>query len=452
MLKSMIASIVAKKMRRRLDLQTIQKDDIADVLKEIRIALLDADVNLQVVKKFIEDIEQKAVGQMVNVGQDPQQIFLTIIKDELINILGRKTQGINYALKPLKIMLVGLQGSGKTTSIGKLATLLKTKHEKNPLMVALDVYRPAAIEQLRTLSQEVKCNFYEKGTQAPATTAIEALELAETQNNDAILFDTAGRLQTNQELMDELVSIKKAVHPDEIIMVVDGLSGQEIINVATEFHRVLKLTGIVITKLDSDARAGAALSLTSLLDVPIKFTGIGERLGSLDLFYPERMADRILGLGDVMTLAEKAADTVDEKDAMKTMQKMLSGRMDLDDLMKQMSAMSKMGSLGSIMKMVPGAGKISDDKIEEVEQKLGIWKIMMSSMTLKERRQPKLLQRDSSRKVRIIKGSGRKPDELNKLLKEWDTASKKMEQMGKMLQKGRNPFLDLMKGGGGFNF
>lgn len=368
----MIANIVAKKMKKRLDSQTIQKKDIDEVLKEIRIALLDADVNLQVVKKIINEVEQKAVGQMVEVGQDPQQIFLTIIKEELTNILGRKIQGIDYETKPLKIMLVGLQGSGKTTTVGKLATLLKTKHNKKPMMVALDIYRPAAIDQLKTLSQKVDCGFYEKGNQNPAQTALQALEQAQENNHDVLLFDTAGRLQTNQELMDELVAIKKAVHPNEILMVVDGLSGQEIINVATEFHHVLKLTGIIITKLDSDARAGAALSLTSILDVPIKFTGIGERLGSLDLFYPERMADRILGLGDVMTLAEKAADTIDEKDTMKTMQKMLSGKMDLDDLMKQMGMMSKIGTLGSIMKMVPGSEKISDDKISEIEEKMRI--------------------------------------------------------------------------------
>lgn len=449
MLKTMIANIVAKKMKKRLDSQTIQKKDIDEVLKEIRIVLLDADVNLQVVKKIINEVEQKAVGQMVEVGQDPQQIFLTIIKEELTNILGRKIQGIDYQIKPLKIMLVGLQGSGKTTTVGKLATLLKTKHDKKPMMVALDIYRPAAIDQLKTLSQKVDCGFYEKGIQNPAQTALQALEQAQENNHDVLLFDTAGRLQTNQELMDELVAIKKAVHPNEILMVVDGLSGQEIINVATEFHHVLKLTGIIITKLDSDARAGAALSLTSILDVPIKFTGIGERLGSLDLFYPERMADRILGLGDVMTLAEKAADTIDEKDTMKTMQKMLSGKMDLDDLMKQMGMMSKIGTLGSIMKMVPGSEKISDNKINEIEEKMRIWKILMSSMTLKERRQPKLLQRELNRKVRIIKGSGRKPDELNKLLKEWDQASKKMADMGKMLQGGKNPFLNFMKGGNG---
>ncbi|WP_027123880.1 signal recognition particle protein [Mycoplasmoides pirum] len=445
MLKTMITSIVSRKMRKKLETQTIEEDDIAEVLKEIRIALLDADVNLQVVKNFIKAIREKTIGTIVNVGQDPQQIFLTIIKNELVNILGKQTSSLNVNKNPLKIVLVGLQGSGKTTSVGKLAHYLKTKHNKKPMMVALDVYRPAAIEQLKTLSEEVDCNFYEKGTQNPSITANEALDIAKQNNNDVILFDTAGRLQTNQELMNELVEIKKNISPDEIILVVDGMSGQEIINVANEFNNYLKLTGIIITKLDSDARAGAALSLTSLLNVPIKFTGIGERIGSLDIFYPERMADRILGLGDVMTLAEKAAETIDEKDTTKTFQKMLSGKMDLEDLMKQMNAMNRMGSLSSIMKMMPGSLKISSDKIDEIEEQIKIWKILMSSMTLKERRNPKILQKESSRKARIINGSGRKPDELNKLLKKWEDSKRQMEEMGKILKKGRNPFLDFMK-------
>lgn len=449
MFKAMLSSIISKRMRKKLETQTITEEDVSEVLKEIRIALLDADVNLQVVKDFIKAVREKAVGQMVDVGKDPQQIFLTIVKEQLIQILGKSVSTINYEKRPLKIMFVGLQGAGKTTTVGKVASLLKNKHNKNPMMVALDIYRPAAIEQLKTLSNEVDCTFFEKGTQNPAVTAEAALDYAKQNNCDAVLIDTAGRLQTNQELMQELLEIKKATSPDEILLVVDAMSGQEVINVATEFNNVLKLTGIVITKLDSDARAGAALSLTSILDVPVKFTGVGERLGSLDIFYPERMADRILGLGDVMSLAEKAAENLDEKDTMKSLQKMLSGKMDLEDLMRQMSAMTKMGPLSSLVKMIPGvANKISSDKIEEVEERLKVWKILMSSMTLKERRNPKLLQRESSRKARVIKGSGRKPDELNKLLKEWENAQKRMEEMGKVLKQGKNPFMQLMNGGG----
>ncbi|WP_033159801.1 signal recognition particle protein [Mycoplasmoides alvi] len=445
MLKTMITSIVAKKMRKRLEMQTIEEEDITEVLKEIRITLLDADVNLQVVKNFIKSIREKTVGHIVDVGQDPQQIFLKIIKDELINILGKQNSSINLNKHPLKIMFVGLQGSGKTTTVGKLAQFLKTKHNKKPIMVALDIYRPAAIDQLKTLSNEVNCLFYEKGNQNPAKTASESLEMAKEHNADCILFDTAGRLQTNEELMNELVEIKKNTNPDEIILVVDAMSGQEIINVANEFNNYLKLTGIIITKLDSEARAGAALSITSLLDVPIKFTGVGERLGSLDIFYPERMADRILGLGDVMSLAEKAIDNIDQKDTTKTLQKMLSGKMDLEDLIRQMDAMNRMGSLSSIMKMMPGSLNIGSNKLDEIEEKMKIWKILISSMTLKERRHPKILQKETSRKVRIIKGSGRKPDELNKLLKKWEESQKQMEAMGKIIKKGKNPFLDFMK-------
>ena len=269
-------------------------------------------------------------------------------------------------------MLVGLQGSGKTTTVGKLAHYLKNKYEKKPMMVALDIYRPGAIDQLKTLASEVQCDFYDKGEQNPIITANEVLNVAKEQNIDSILVDTAGRLQTNEELMNELVEIKKAISPDEIILVVDAMSGQEIINVANEFNRYLKLTGIIITKLDSDARAGAALSLISLLDIPIKFTGVGERLGSLDMFYPDRMADRILGLGDVISLAEKAIDHIDEKDTTKTLQKMLSGKMDLEDLMRQMNAMNKIGSLNSIMKMMPGSLNLNTNKIDEIEEKIKI--------------------------------------------------------------------------------
>lgn len=447
----MLSAIVTRRMRKKLAQQTITAEDVEDVLKEIRIALLDADVNLQVATDFVEGVKKRAVGQTVGVGQDPQQVFITLVKDELVRILGQNAAKVDYARRPLKIMLVGLQGSGKTTTVGKLALMLQTKHNKRPLMTALDIYRPAAIDQLQTLANEVGCAFYEKGTQNPAVTAAEALDLARSQNNDAILFDTAGRLQTNEQLMQELLAIKRAVSPDEILLVVDAMSGQEIINVAREFHAWLKLTGIIITKLDSDARAGAALSLTSLLDVPIKFTGIGERLGSLDQFYPERTADRILGLGDIVTLAEKAAENIDEKESSKSLQKMLSGRMDLEDLMKQMSAMTRMGSLGSLMKMIPGAGNVDDTKLEEIENKINVWRVLMSSMTLKERRNPRLLQKEPSRKARIISGAGRKPDDLNKLLKEWDTASKRMSKMGEMIRAGRNPFMDLLKkGGGGF--
>ena len=445
MIKSFISNIVAKHMSKKLNDMYIKEEDITELLKQIRITLLEADVNLLVVKDFIKNIRQKSVDQMVPQGMDPQQFILTIIKEELTKILGSQNVPLNYDRKPLKIMLVGLQGSGKTTTAGKIATYCKTKQNKKPLLVALDVYRPAAIDQLETLAKESNVDFFQKGTQNPVITAKEAMSLAAENNNDVIIFDTAGRLQTNEELMDELVNIRNAIHPDEILLVVDAMSGQDMINVAQQFNGTLNLSGFIITKLDSDARAGVALSLIHLLNVPVKLTGNGEKLGSLDIFYPERMADRIIGLGDIMTLAEKASDVFDEAQTKKSLTKMFSGKMDLEDLMLQMQQIKKMGSLGSIAKMIPAAQNLADSDLESAEERIRIWTILMNSMTLKERKNPILFKKQPSRKERVIKGSGRKPDEFNKLINQWEKFRKQMEDIGKELRKGKNPFLKFMK-------
>ena len=445
MIKSFISNIVAKHMSKKLNDMYIKEEDITELLKQIRITLLEADVNLLVVKDFIKNIRQKSVDQMVPQGMDPQQFILTIIKEELTKILGSQNVPLNYDRKPLKIMLVGLQGSGKTTTAGKIATYCKTKQNKKPLLVALDVYRPAAIDQLETLAKESNVDFFQKGTQNPVITAKEAMSLAAENNNDVIIFDTAGRLQTNKELMDELVNIRNAIHPDEILLVVDAMSGQDMINVAQQFNDRLNLSGFIITKLDSDARAGVALSLIHLLNVPVKLTGNGEKLGSLDIFYPERMADRIIGLGDIMTLAEKASDVIDEAQTKKSLTKMFSGKMDLEDLMLQMQQIKKMGSLGSIAKMIPAAQNLADSDLESAEERIRIWTILMNSMTLKERKNPILFKKQPSRKERVIKGSGRKPDEFNKLINQWEKFRKQMEDIGKELRKGKNPFLKFMK-------
>ena len=445
MIKSFISNIVAKHMSKKLNDMYIKEEDITELLKQIRITLLEADVNLLVVKDFIKNIRQKSVDQMVPQGMNPQQFILTIIKEELTKILGSQNVPLNYDRKPLKIMLVGLQGSGKTTTAGKIATYCKTKQNKKPLLVALDVYRPAAIDQLETLAKESNVDFFQKGTQNPVITAKEAMSLAAENNNDVIIFDTAGRLQTNKELMDELVNIRNAIHPDEILLVVDAMSGQDMINVAQQFNDTLNLSGFIITKLDSDARAGVALSLIHLLNVPVKLTGNGEKLGSLDIFYPERMADRIIGLGDIMTLAEKASDVIDEAQTKKSLTKMFSGKMDLEDLMLQMQQIKKMGSLGLIAKMIPAAQNLADSDLESAEERIRIWTILMNSMTLKERKNPILFKKQPSRKERVIKGSGRKPDEFNKLINQWEKFRKQMEDIGKELRKGKNPFLKFMK-------
>lgn len=447
MLKSMITNIVAKRMSKKLKDATISEDDVKELLREIRISLLDGDVNFKVVKSFINNIKEKTIGVTLAPNQNPSEFILNIIKQELINILGKENKPINTNKKQIKIMMVGLQGSGKTTTVAKIANYFKNKNQKNPLLVAADIYRPAAIDQLKKLANDLNVDFFDKGTQEPSLTVKQALDFSYEKNNDLVIVDTAGRLQTNAELMEELVEVKKALDPDEILLVVDGMSGQDVINVAEEFNNWLKITGIVITKLDSDARAGAALSLVSILNVPIKFTGVGERIGSLDVFYPERMADRILGLGDIMSLAEKASDAIDEKQARNAFQRMLSGKFDLEDLMKQMEQFSKVGSLGGIMGMIPGGKDITTDKIEVAETRMRVWKYLLSSMTKKERRDPKIFKKQPNRKVRVVKGSGRPMDELNMLLRQWEKGRDKMAEMGKMLKKGKNPF---GKEGGGF--
>lgn len=441
-INGLIGNIIAKKMAKKITSSTIKEEDISELLREIRVVLLDSDVNIFVVKKFINSIKQKTIGQILSPNEKASDFILRTIKEELIEILGSEKKEINTNKKQLKIMMVGLQGSGKTTSSAKLANYFQTKFNRKPLLVAADIYRPAAIDQLEQLSNDINSSFYKEDSKNVAKIVKNSLDFANDHNNDLIIVDTAGRLQTNVELMDELVEVKKVLSPDEIILVVDAMSGQDIMNVAEEFNKHLKLTGLLITKLDSDARAGATLSLTSMLNVPIKFIGTGEKIGSLDLFYPERMADRILGLGDVMTLAEKAADLVDENQAKNSLQRMLSGKMDLEDLMRQMEQLTKMGSLSGVMKMLPTQfGKnITDEKVERLEANLKKWKILLSSMTLKERRNPKLFKKQPNRKVRVIKGSGVRMDELNKLLKQWEDGKQKMSEMGKQLQMGKNPF------------
>ncbi len=445
MLKSFISSIVAKHMSKKLNDMTIAEEDVTELLKQIRITLLSADVNLLVVKDLIKNIRAKTIGQIVGPNTDAQQFMLNVIHDELQTILGGNLQPLVTNTNPVKIMLVGLQGSGKTTTAGKLARYAIDKLNKKPLLVALDVYRPAAIDQLRTLANETHSDFYEKGINLPNLTAFEALEVAKSQNNNFIIFDTAGRLQTNEELMNELVAIKKAIKPDEILMVVDSMSGQDMINVASEFHEKLNLTGFIITKLDSDARGGVALSLTHLLNVPIKLMGVGERMGNLDIFYPNRMADRIMGMGDIMSLAEKARDVIDEDFAKKSFTKMIAGKMDLEDLLLQTKQMQKLGSLGSIAKMLPNSKLLENQDFDAAEEKIRVWTILMNSMTLHERRNPRLFKLQPNRKIRVLKGSGRKPEEFNKLINTWETFRKQMENVGIELKKGKNPFAKFFK-------
>jgi signal recognition particle subunit SRP54 len=372
MFKSLIASLVAKHFKKKLSNLTINEEDVNELLEQIKISLLDADVNFEVVKTFIANIKKDVVGQTLSPNQDASQYVINIIKQELVNILGKKEKEINVNKPSLKIMLVGLQGSGKTTTCAKLAYYFEKKHNKKPLLVGLDVYRLAAIEQLQTLAKQINCDFYEHGLQNPVLTADEAFAVAKKNSDNVIIFDTAGRLQTDENLMNELTNLRNKINPDEIFFVADGMSGQEISNIARKFNDILDLSGIIITKLDGDVRGGASLSLTSILQVPIVFIGSGEKISNLEKFYPERIADRILGLGDIVTLAEKAQDVIDNEKVKKSFTKMLSGKMDLEDLLIQTQQIGKMGNLASISQMIPMGGKISDTQIAEAEKKIHV--------------------------------------------------------------------------------
>ncbi|WP_069098189.1 signal recognition particle protein [Mesomycoplasma ovipneumoniae] len=407
---------------------TINEQDLAEIIREIRLALLEADVNLLVVKNFIAQVKNQVLTNGLTSKLNPQQEFLKILHQNLVSVLGVSAKSINFAKKPTTIMLVGLQGSGKTTTTAKLAVYARQKNfSKKILLVACDTYRPAAIDQLKQLGKQVSIDvFYIEKT--PVEIAKDALIYSKNNNYDLVIFDTAGRLSINSELMTELADIKKAVKPDQILFVLDALSGQDIINVVETFHKKINLTGSIITKLDSNARAGAALSITHLLKIPILFIGSGEKISALELFHPNRIADRILGMGDVMSLLEQAEENIDKQTVKKLSHRMFSGQFNLDDLLNSLAQIQKIGKFSKIIKMIPGlSGKINASQIDDVEQKMKLYKILISSMTLEERKKPKLLK-NPSRRNRIIRGSGRTGAEFNRLISEFESMSKKMSE------------------------
>ncbi|QBF34876.1 signal recognition particle protein [Mycoplasmopsis phocirhinis] len=430
----------------------INEEDILEVTRDIKMALLEADVNLKVVKEFIKNVKEKALESRLVGSINASQQMIKIVHAELQQILGGEVKEIKIDKKPFIIMMTGLQGSGKTTATAKIAYFLRKKNYVNkPLLVAADIYRPAAVQQLVTLAKSIQVDFFEKGVNVSAQNIVsEAIEYAKQNQNDLIIIDTAGRLSIDENLMNELIDLKHIAKPSEIFFVADALSGQDIINVATTFNDKLKLSGCVITKLDSDARGGAALSLTKVLDLAIRFIGTGEKISNLDLFYPDRMADRILGMGDVLSLIEKAEEVYDPKDANNMVAKLLKGNFTLDDLMNNLAQMKKLGKMKSILKMIPGlANKISEEKIDEIEIKMRSYEILISSMTKKERSNPKLLKQ-ASRKARIIAGSGRNAFEYNRLVNDFDAMAKNMGEMAKKIKNGNLSDLSKLGFGGGF--
>lgn len=411
----------------------VTEADVKEMTREVRLALLEADVNFKVVKDFVKRIKERAIGQEVMESLTPGQQVIKVVKEELSNLMGGEQSKIAVADRPpTVIMMVGLQGAGKTTTTGKLANLLRKKYNRKPMLVAADVYRPAAINQLETLGSQLDMPVFSKGTDAnPVDIAKEAVEKAKEDHNDYVIVDTAGRLHVDENLMDELKQIKETVKPTEIFLVVDAMTGQDAVNVAESFNEQLDITGVVLTKLDGDTRGGAALSIKAVTDKPIKFAGMGEKLDQLEAFHPERMASRILGMGDVLSLIEKAQTSVDENKAKELEQKMRTASFTFDDFLEQMDQVKSMGPLDELMGMLPGAGKMKGLKNVQVDDKqLGHVEAIIKSMTKKERQDPGLI--NASRKKRIAKGSGTSVSEVNRLLKQFTEMKKMMKQMSNM--------------------
>ena len=405
----------------------ITEINVAETLKDVRRALLDADVNYKVAKKFTDTVKEKALGQNVLTSVKPSQLMVKIVHDELTTLMGGSTVEINLKGSPSVILMSGLQGSGKTTFSGKLANMLKSKKGKNPLLAACDVYRPAAIEQLRILGEQIKIPVYsEEGNKNPVEIAKHAIAEAKKTGKDLVIVDTAGRLAVDEQMMQEIKAIKDAIKPDEILFVVDSMTGQDAVNTAKEFNDRLNFDGVVLTKLDGDTRGGAALSIRTIVDKPIKFVGTGEKMDALDVFHPERMADRILGMGDIVSLVERAQEQFDEEEAKRIQKRLAKNQFDFNDFMGQIQQIKKMGNLKDLASMIPGVGKmmknidIDDNAFKGIEA-------IIQSMTLNERSNPQLL--NGSRRLRIAKGSGTTIQEVNKLIKQFDDTRKMMRMI-----------------------
>lgn len=405
----------------------ITEENIDPMLREVRLALLEADVNYQVVREFTSNVKEKALGEEVKKSLSPGEMFVGIIRDELEELLGGEAAPLNLSGAPAILMLVGLQGSGKTTSIGKLANFLRKKHGKKPLLVACDVYRPAAIDQLKQIGKELNIEVYDEGKGDPVKISLNAVNYAKENGYDYVLIDTAGRLHIDDALMEELKNIKSEVNPMETLLVIDSMMGQDAINVINGFNDNLDLTGVILTKLDGDTRGGVALSVRHLTNVPIKFVGTSEKLDGLDAFYPDRMASRIIGMGDILSIVDKANEVIDEKEAENSLKRMKSGKYDLEDFLKQMKQIKKLGSLESILKLLPGAKKLGLNNINIDPKDMAHIEAIILSMTLEERRNPSIIK--ASRKQRIANGSGRSVQEVNRLLTQFEQSKKMMKQM-----------------------
>ena len=428
----------------------LSEADVKEAMREVRLALLEADVNYKVAKEFTAKVTERAVGQDVMESLTPAQMVIKIVNEELTSLMGGENERLEFASKPpTVIMMCGLQGSGKTTHSAKLAKMLREQHNRRPLLVACDIYRPAAIDQLKVVGEKAGVPVFEMGTENPVKIAKKAIKHAKDYGNDVVILDTAGRLHIDEKLMKELENIKAEVNPDEILLVIDSMTGQDAVNVAKSFNELLEVTGVIITKLDGDTRGGAALSVKAVTGKPIKFAGTGEKLEDLEVFHPDRMASRILGRGDVLTLIEDAQNKLDQKEAEKMAEKIMANRFDFNDLLGQFEQIKKMGPLKGILSKIPGVGKQLDD-VDINDRQIDWLQAIILSMTPAERENPSLM--NPSRKRRIAAGSGRSVEEVNRLIKQLEQMQKMIKQMNKGGKKGKRKKKMMLPGLGGAPF
>lgn len=421
-------------LRRITRKATLTEKDIDEMMREVRLSLLEADVNYKVVKDFTDEVKNLAKGEKILKGLKPGEQVVKIVNDELTKLMGEEASELNLKQNDMTVVLmVGLQGAGKTTTAGKLANYIRQKHNKKPMLIAADIYRPAAIEQLQTVGQKLEIEVYQEGLIEPDKIVKNGLKHAKNQGYDLVIIDTAGRLHIDDSMMDEIKRIESLTNPDEVLLTVDAMTGQDAVNVAQSFYQALNITGCILTKLDGDTRGGAALSIRKITGVPIKFSGTGEKLEDIEVFHPERMASRILGMGDILSLVEKATEEIDEDEALSMMEKMMTGKFNYNDLLKQMKMIKRMGKFSGILKMLPGMKSLGNmDKVDD--KQLEYIEAIVGSMTEEERRTPELISRSSSRRNRIASGSGRTYSEINKLV---DMLEKQQTLMRRM--QGMNP-------------
>ncbi len=436
MAETSLSSRLQMAMRRLTGRGYLNEKDIDEMMREVRLSLLEADVNFRVVKSFINHVKEQAIGEKILKGLNPGQQVVKVVHDELERVMGGTTEGIHYATSGItSIMTIGLQGSGKTTSIGKLGVYIRKEMKKKVMFIAADVYRPAAIDQLKTIGKQIDIHVYEEGLIDARKIVKNGLAYAKAEGYDVVIIDTAGRLHIDENMMQELVDVKKIANPNEILLTVDAMTGQDAANIAKSFHDQINATGAILTKLDGDTRGGAALSIREVSGIPIKFASSGEKMDTFEVFHPDRMADRILGMGDVMTLVEKATDAIDEDEAKSMMDKLMSDTFNYNDLMKQFKMIKRMGSLSKIAGFIPGLGKMKNAVSQIDDKQFDKMSVLIHSMTAQERKDPTLIDQSSRRRQRVAKGSGMSASDVNRLRDALSQQKKMMKQMMRMDEK-----------------